>query len=328
MNHGDATCPACWSEKSRRFVAREMLYGTGEEFEYAECLECLTLHLVDVPTDLSRFYPPDYLGSFDGVSDPRVARARLALQRCKTRLSLAGQSSLAGLFTRLGANYQPPGWVDFDWQWLKKTGASTDSRILEVGCGPGWLLHSLQRLGFKYITGLDTYQERVLPGLLVHRFDIENLSGQFDVIMLHHSLEHMHEPRRVLSTLVRLLDDRGTILIRIPVSGCWAWKTYGADWVQLDAPRHLVIPSIEGMRKLVAHSGLRISDIVFDSTALQLYGSEQYRRGIPLRDSRSHFVNPKGGLFSPAEIEKFDIHARQLNELGEADQAAFYLQRQ
>ena len=52
-------------------------------------------------------------------------------------------------------------------------------------------------------------------------------------------VEHLASPRESLCAAVRLLAPEGTILIRIPVMGCFAWRLYGSDWIQLNPPRHL-----------------------------------------------------------------------------------------
>jgi len=48
----------------------------------------------------------------------------------------------------------------------------------------------------------------------------------------------MPNPRNVFEKISGLLSDEGTLLIRIPVMDCFAWKEYGVNWFQLDAPRH------------------------------------------------------------------------------------------
>ena len=63
------------------------------------------------------------------------------------------------------------------------------------------------------------------------------------------------------------------IVIRIPIAGTHAWQTYGVDWVQLDAPRHLFLHTEDGMRSLAAGAGLQVTAVVHDSTAMQFWGS-------------------------------------------------------
>ena len=57
-------CRICASNGPHsHFVVREMMFGTREPFGYFECANCKTLQIVDIPPDLARHYPGDYLGS-------------------------------------------------------------------------------------------------------------------------------------------------------------------------------------------------------------------------------------------------------------------------
>ena len=59
------SCRICGnSENNRKHIAREMMFGTRERFEYLECARCGTVQLIDVP-DLSRYYPEDYYAHND-----------------------------------------------------------------------------------------------------------------------------------------------------------------------------------------------------------------------------------------------------------------------
>lgn len=81
------------------------------------------------------------------------------------------------------------------------------------------------------------------------------------------------------------------------------------------------------MEILAGDAGLRLFDVAFDSTELQFYGSEQYRRDIPMRSERSYARNPDSGLFSREEIEAYRASAAALNTREEGDQACFYFRK-
>ena len=114
-------------------------------------------------------------------------------------------------------------------------------------------------------------------------------------------------------------------MIRIPTASSFAWKEYGVDWVQLDAPRHLFLHSVNSMKLIAAETGLEVHDIVFDSTHFQFSGSEKYQQDIPLNDQR------KKGLFEKIawKFKKpvLTRRANQLNREGRGDQAAFILRK-
>jgi SAM-dependent methyltransferase len=147
------------------------------------------------------------------------------------------------------------------------------------------------------------------------------MDGAFDFIIAHHSFEHMPSPRIALADIRRLLKPGGNALICCPVAGSRAWQEYGAEWVQLDAPRHLFIPSMAGFFKLAKASRLNLWKVSCDSSAFQFWGSELYRRGISLQKGR------QGRHFSRRMLREFEKRARNLNQTMEGDSACFYLRK-
>ena len=109
-------------------------------------------------------------------------------------------------------------------------------------------------------------------------------------------------------------------VVRIPTVSSLAWETYRVDWVQLDAPRHLYLHSRKSFFLLANRHGLRVADLCDDSTEVQFWGSEQYRRGVPLSAPGS-YLNERGtSLFAPGEMDAYRERAETLNREGRGDQ--------
>jgi hypothetical protein len=99
----------------------------------------------------------------------------------------------------------------------------------------------------------------------------------------------------------------------------WAWRHYGANWVQLDAPRHFFLHSERSLRALAEQSGLVVTRTDYDSTEFQFCGSELYARGIA-------FGSTEPAAFIPRRaVAAFRAQALRLNKQRLGDQAAFYL---
>jgi len=113
----------------------------------------------------------------------------------------------------------------------------------------------------------------------------------------------------------------------MPIKTEYVWNQYGVNWVQIDAPRHFFIHTLQSFTYLAKMAGLAIEDIVFDSTEFLFWSSEQYKRGIPLNAENSYFVNPKKSIFTKEQIKKFRKMAEELNRNRQGDQAAFYLRK-
>ena len=165
-------------------------------------------------------------------------------------------------------------------------------------------------------------------GVTVLKKDIFELEGQFDLIMCHHSFEHMSQPLKVLKKIHKLLKRDKFVLIRIPVAACFAWRHYGVNWAALDAPRHLFLHTVESIELLSKQAGFKVTDIEFDSTENQFLRSELYLKGIPLKDKVRYLKDPQNSIFSQKQIEEYRAKAIELNNKMQGDQACFFLRRQ
>jgi len=154
-----------------------------------------------------------------------------------------------------------------------------------------------------------------------------DIDGLWGLIILNHSFEHMPNPLEVMNKIFELLSPDGYCAIAIPIIDSYAWEKYGVNWVQLDAPRHFFIHSIESMRILADKSGLVLTAIHYNSTSFQIWGSEQYLQGVTLFDKKSYLVNKKNSLFSKNGIREFENEAQKLNAKGKGDQAIFVFKK-
>ena len=295
------------------FDAREMMFGTRAPFRYFECGACGSVQIVAVPGDLGRFYPDDYY-AFRGESRNPLSAWLL---RQRTRHALGRFTVAGGLMS----------WYRRDdaMQAVGLARPACDWRILDVGCGRGKLLDRLAVAGFSRLSGIDPFlpaDHQTPHGVIVRRQPLEEADGAFDLIMFHHALEHVIDPVRLLAQAEARLAPDGSCLVRIPTPSSEAWQTYGADWVQLDAPRHLVLPSRAGLGIAARKAGLQIETIIDDSTEFQFVGSALYARDIPL--------NGPGAGGSPIgrrQLAAFRRRARALNRAGRGDQIAVILRK-
>jgi SAM-dependent methyltransferase len=213
---------------------------------------------------------------------------------------------------------------------LQALDVDRSQRILDIGCGAGLLLQSLHALGFQNLMGVDPLIGSDIEhesGLRISKRPLEEMDGVWDIVMFHHSFEHLPDPEAELQSVYRLLDDDGCCLIRIPTVSSFAWQHYAIHWVQLDVPRHFYLHSTGSMKMLADRAGFDVVDIRYDSTAFQFWGSEQILRGIALHDERSYAVNPRESIFSKQALATWAERAEELNRMRQGDQAVFYLRK-
>jgi 2-polyprenyl-3-methyl-5-hydroxy-6-metoxy-1,4-benzoquinol methylase len=328
------TCRICSNARNNTtYQAREMMFGFRDRFTYFQCSGCGCLQIAEFPSDMAKYYPAGYYSFVrpEEIPRPRSVVRRLA-GRARNRYAVLGRGVVGRLLHRFRPNRELRDWIGerFPGEGAKAIGLSAASRILDVGCGSGELLLMLHLAGFDSLLGVDAYIERdvVYPeGLRVLKRSIHDVAGEWDLVMFHHSFEHLPDPRETLETATRLLAGGGTCLIRLPIVDSYAWEHYGVDWVQLDAPRHFFLHSVESLTLLARHAGLEIERIVHDSTAFQFSGSELYRRDIPLQGSTPAAARARARAFTPEEMAAFQQRARELNTQGRGDQAAFYLRK-
>jgi 2-polyprenyl-3-methyl-5-hydroxy-6-metoxy-1,4-benzoquinol methylase len=293
-----------------------MMYGTRDEFEYLECTSCGCLQITTVPTDIARYYPSDYYSYSTVRNDRWIGRARRKLNNALVEKALFKTDSVWLNLARTVTDTPPELYENLP--LLKKLGlTSLDAKFLDVGCGArSWWLDQLAAIGFKTLRGVDPFIERSIQhgNTTITKGELADISGKFDAISFHHSLEHIPDQNAALSTCAGLLSKHGSIIVRIPTVSSTVWKEYGVDWVELDAPRHLYLHSHKSLKIAAERAGLFISEMYCDSVDFEFWGSEQYRRDIPLRASNSFYTDPGASVFSYREIAEFQRKTKAAND--------------
>jgi len=147
-------------------------------------------------------------------------------------------------------------------------------RVLDVGCGAGFLANELARNGFK-VTGIDA-SERSLD--VARRHDrtgsVEYRSGDalhlvfpdqsFDVVCAMDFLEHVERPAQVVSEAARVLAPGGLFFFHTFSRNLLSWLVVikGVEWFVRNTPQdmhclRLFIKPAE-LRRMCENSGLRV----------------------------------------------------------------------
>ncbi|HEY3861501.1 MAG TPA: class I SAM-dependent methyltransferase [Verrucomicrobiae bacterium] len=147
-------------------------------------------------------------------------------------------------------------------------------RILDVGCANGGLLLRLKQLGYPNVCGYDlparcVENTRAL-GIEAHVGSVTKHpanAGQFDLIILSHVMEHLHEPRRSIQSLEPLLRAGGQIYIEVPDAS--EYVSHIAAPFQDFNTEHINHFSLQAMANLMGQlgfSGHGIGQKIFDSS--------------------------------------------------------------
>jgi len=313
-------CPVCDnSDKHQSFFPKEMMFGKRDVFEYLKCSNCGLLWIKDIPDNLSEYYPPDYF-SFKKKHNYQLTRLRKLFDNKRVFSELNN-----GLFHKFSNLFIKR--LDY-LDWIKYANLNQDSRIVDVGCGSGKLLQKMRLGGFLQTEGLDPYIEKDIhypDGLIIHKKTInelmESVPYKFDLVMLHHSYEHMPDTLQIMQQLSRMLSSHGVLLIRIPLCDSLAWDMYHEHWANLDAPRHLFLHTKKSLKIAAQKAGLKIEKIEYDSTVSTFITSELYKNNLAGPDSPKR----KAEVIESLDVKRLNELSQTANKENKGDMAAIFL---
>jgi 2-polyprenyl-3-methyl-5-hydroxy-6-metoxy-1,4-benzoquinol methylase len=195
---------------------------------------------------------------------------------------------------------------------IEATTKKSTGSILDIGCGTGAFLHTMQQAGWD-ITGLEP--DETASNNAKKLYDITTAppstlfslpENKFDAITMWHVLEHVHQLNEYISQLKKILLPNGRIFIAVPNYTSFDAAHYQSHWAAYDVPRHLYHFSPKSMEKLLANHGLTIlshQPMWFDSFYVSLL-SEKYKKTGLIGMMRAFFVGCISNLIAVRNIDR------------------------
>lgn len=163
--------------------------------------------------------------------------------------------------------------------------ARVPARVCDLGCGAGALLTGLAKRGHD-VLGVDpnpvALANAARIGLRVLQGTAEALPadcprGEFDLVVMSHSLEHCREPLTAMRNAAALLAPNGLLVCDVPNHASAGFRAQGPAWFHTDAGRHLWFFTPRSLRRLAEHAGLHVAGFEYDGFARQFewLGAEQ-----------------------------------------------------
>lgn len=247
-------CRICNKDTGKEtFVFRELMYGSNESFVYYLCQFCNCLQIGTIPSNLKTYYPDGYYSFNLEANESLKYRTKMYLYR------------IISFF--IGNFFKEPSVVKFGIQFKDRR-----KKIIDIGCGEGRLLKEMKEYGFTDLTGVDPFikEPRLYRHLKILKKDISEVNERYDIIMSHHSLEHLPDPGSFFKIIAQLLNSSGRFILRIPIFPNYIWNKYQAYWIQLDPPRHIYTYSLKGIEMLCHRNGLEINQVSYDGVPWSL----------------------------------------------------------
>jgi 2-polyprenyl-3-methyl-5-hydroxy-6-metoxy-1,4-benzoquinol methylase len=136
-------------------------------------------------------------------------------------------------------------------------------RLLDVGCGPGFLLSAARARGWD-VRGIDlnpwaAAHARDELGLDVTRASLEEAGfddAGFDAITMMDLVEHVPDPDALVREAARIVRPGGMLVILTPDAGAPVSRALGARWPEVQrAGEHLVLLSRAGATSVLERNG-------------------------------------------------------------------------
>ena len=268
-------------------------------------IECGTLWLNPMPieTELPKLYTGYYTHKLSPPPSPNpVLRAFLDQVRVAylyDRFGYKPQFAPRMINRLLGwMAYLHPAWKDTLEASVFYLEALRGGCLLEVGCGNGTALKSMQKKGWS-VTGVD-FDEEAVKNARNKGLDVRHgqLSAQrfaddsFDAVVMSHVIEHVPLPGELLRECRRVLKKGGTLIVLTPNADSRGHTHYGRCWRGLEPPRHLQVFTTRSLASLAREAGY---DTVESFTSMQGAVYIWYASGEMLRSS-SHNMNDIASL--------------------------------
>ena len=232
------------------FKQRDLYIRKGDltEFSLVQCKKCGLVFVNPQPTyqELSPFYQDGYFVS-TGLNDD----------------SKSFLNSLKRFRREKLPEFKPR---FYKWNLFSKK----HGQFLDVGCAVGakskGLIQDFPEWSFY---GVEPDQNAAYIASKLEKFNVSKGSlldvryndKFFDVVMFHHVLEHVSDPKLNIQESFRILKDGGYLIIVVPNYRSIFSRIFKRNWRHLDIPRHLFQFDKKTLRMVLEENGFSIEKI-------------------------------------------------------------------
>lgn len=151
-------------------------------------------------------------------------------------------------------------------------------RLLDVGCGLGWLVVLAKKMGFD-AQGIDSGKACISVGKKYLKANAKLVElckyrpkEKFDLIVANHVLEHSNNPISFLEDVKRVLKRGGWVLIICPNFDSLMRWLFQERWYGLVPKQHRYQYSPKSLKYLLEKNGFKIHKMVVNNLDYQVKG--------------------------------------------------------
>lgn len=138
-------------------------------------------------------------------------------------------------------------------------------KILDFGCGLGWILSDLDDRWDKY--GIEVSQfaanHASKYGKIFCGSYRDFQEANFDVVLMNHVIEHLPNPQEAITKIKTFLKPGGILIIGTPNFDSGAARRYGNKFRLLNDPTHISLFSDDSLRRFVRDNGFTIENVEY-----------------------------------------------------------------
>lgn len=169
--------------------------------------------------------------------------------------------------------------------------ARCPGRVLDIGCGAGFLLSALPEGWEKHGVEISGFAAKHAATFgKIHHGTLAEAgypTSHFDVVVLHHVIEHVKDPFALIGEIRRVLADDGSLVLGTPNFDSGCARRFGERYRLLHDRTHVTLFSDESMRRFLTHNGF-----VIDRAEYPYFDTEYFTEKNLLRLFDTSTVSP------------------------------------